>query len=135
MDLDGFREDPKTIAPVERKLLLISEAALRLEDDAERLCPGLPWRNLRGIGNWLRHRDDRGDVETGWKTVSAGLPPLRGTKPSRAPGQEGPVSRASYLFNGGSSASRPGGRCWSTAFIMKPALKYSPMIIMSCTVR
>ena len=41
----------------------------------------------------------------------------------------------SYLFNAGSSASRPGGTCWSTAFIMKPALKYSPMIIISCTVR
>ena len=41
-DLEAFREDPKTIAAVERKLLLISEAAVRLGDDAERLCPGLP---------------------------------------------------------------------------------------------
>jgi len=69
MDLDAFREDPKTVAAVERKLLLISEAAVRLGDDAEHLRPGLPWRNIRGIGNWLRHRYDRVDVETLWNTV------------------------------------------------------------------
>ena len=77
MDLETFREDPKTIAAVERKLLLISEAAVRLGDDAERLCPGLPWRNIRGLGNWLRHRYDRVDVETVWNTVIDDLPPLR----------------------------------------------------------
>jgi uncharacterized protein with HEPN domain len=64
MDLEAFREDPRTIAAVERKLLLISEAAVRLGDDAEQLCPGLPWRNIRGIGNWLRHQYDKVDVET-----------------------------------------------------------------------
>ncbi len=43
MDLDGFMEDPKTIAAVERKLLVISEAAIRLGKDAEvlaRACLG-----------------------------------------------------------------------------------------------
>jgi uncharacterized protein with HEPN domain len=77
MDLDTFREDPKTVAAVERKLLLISEAAVRLGEDAERLCPGLPWRNIRGIGNWLRHQYERVDVETVWNTVGDHLPPLK----------------------------------------------------------
>jgi uncharacterized protein with HEPN domain len=77
MDLDAFREDPKTVAAVERKLLLVSEAAIRLGDDADRLCPGLPWHNIRGIGNWLRHQYDRVDVETVWNTVVDHLPPLR----------------------------------------------------------
>jgi uncharacterized protein with HEPN domain len=77
MDLEAFLEDPKTVAAVERKLLLISEAAVRLGDDAERLCPGLPWHNIRGIGNWLRHRYGRVDVETVWNTVIDDLPPLR----------------------------------------------------------
>ena len=77
MDLEAFREDPKTVAAVERKLLLVSEAAIRLGEDAERLCPGLPWHNIRGIGNWLRHRYDRVDVETVWNTVIDDLPPLR----------------------------------------------------------
>jgi uncharacterized protein with HEPN domain len=77
MDLEAFREDPKTVAAVERKLLLVSEAAMRLGDDAERLCPGLPWHNIRGIGNWLRHQYDKVDVETVWNTVVDDLPPLR----------------------------------------------------------
>jgi len=34
MDFEQFRVDPKTIAAVERKLLVISEAAVRLRDDA-----------------------------------------------------------------------------------------------------
>ena len=64
MDWEAFRKDPKTIAAVERKLLLISEAAVRLGDQAPMLCPGLPWRDIRGMGNWLRHQYDRVDIET-----------------------------------------------------------------------
>jgi uncharacterized protein with HEPN domain len=55
---------------------VISEAAIRLGDQAEVLCPGLPWRNIRGIGNWLRHQYDRVDVEAIWQTVIDDLPPL-----------------------------------------------------------
>jgi len=77
MDLEAFREDLKTIAAVERKLQIISEAAIRLGDQAVVLCPGLPWHNIRGIGNWLRHQYDRVDIETVWNTVSGDLPPLK----------------------------------------------------------
>jgi uncharacterized protein with HEPN domain len=51
MDLDSFRWDQKTRAAVERKMLIISEAASRLRDEGEVLCPGVPWRDIRGIGN------------------------------------------------------------------------------------
>lgn len=77
MDEAGFRADAKTLAAVERKLQVISEAAIRLGDQAEILCPGLPWRNIRGIGNWLRHQYDRVDVEAIWRTVVDDLPPLQ----------------------------------------------------------
>jgi uncharacterized protein with HEPN domain len=76
-DVATFRADPKTVAAVERKLLVISEAAIRLGDQAEVLCPGLPWRNIRGIGNWLRHQYDRVDMDAIWRTVIDDLPPLR----------------------------------------------------------
>ena len=76
MDFETFRADPKTVAAVERKLLLISEAAVRLGDRADILCPGMPWRNIRGIGNWLRHQYDHVDVETIWRTVADELPAL-----------------------------------------------------------
>ena len=76
MDFESFREDAKTVAAVERKLLSISEAAVRLGERAPELCPESPWRNIRGIGNWLRHQYDRVDVETVWRTVVEDLPPL-----------------------------------------------------------
>jgi uncharacterized protein with HEPN domain len=76
MDFEFFREDAKTVAAVERKLLSISEAAARLGEQAPELCPELPWRNIRGIGNWLWHQYDRVDVETVWRTVVEDLPPL-----------------------------------------------------------
>lgn len=98
MNFEAFREDPKTAAAVERKLQIISEAAIRLGDGAERLCPGLPWRNIRGLGNWLRHQYDRIDLETVWRTVTVDLPPLR-----RA--VEGAVSRLRDSGTGGGSGS------------------------------
>ncbi len=77
MDLDVFREDLRTVAAVERKPQKITGADVRLGDDAEKLCPGLPWRNIRGIGNGLRHQYDKVDVETVWNTVQNDLPPLK----------------------------------------------------------
>jgi uncharacterized protein with HEPN domain len=77
MDLEAFRSDPKTVSAVERKILLISEAAVRLGDEAERLCPGQPWRDIRGVGNWLRHQYDRVDVEMVWHTIEDDLPSLK----------------------------------------------------------
>jgi uncharacterized protein with HEPN domain len=40
------------VAAVERKLMILSEAAIRLGEDAERYCPGQPWRDIRGTGGW-----------------------------------------------------------------------------------
>jgi uncharacterized protein with HEPN domain len=42
MDLEKYKDDPKTQAAVERKMLIISEAAIRLKDSAEAVCPGVP---------------------------------------------------------------------------------------------
>lgn len=77
MDLDAYREDAKTQAAVERMILVISEAAIRLRDNAEALCPGIPWREIRGMGNWLRHGYDRVVPEVIWDTVRIDLPPLK----------------------------------------------------------
>jgi uncharacterized protein with HEPN domain len=77
MNLQSFREDPKTVAAVERKLQIVSEAAIRLGGEAENRIPGVTWGNIRGIGNWLRHQYERIDLETIWKTVTDDLPPLK----------------------------------------------------------
>jgi uncharacterized protein with HEPN domain len=77
MDINAYRLDDKTQAAVERKMLNLSEAAIRLKGDAEALCPGVPWRDIRGIGNWLRHQYDRVEVEIVWNTIQDDLPPLK----------------------------------------------------------
>lgn len=76
MDLSSYKKDARTQAAVERKLLVISEAAIRLADNAEMLCPAIPWRDIRGLGNWLRHQYDRVDSTMVWNTVRDDLPPL-----------------------------------------------------------
>jgi uncharacterized protein with HEPN domain len=48
MTFEGFCAEEKTVAAVERKLSVISEAAVRLGDEGPRLCPDVPWRNVRG---------------------------------------------------------------------------------------
>ncbi len=77
IDAAAYANDERTQAAVERKLLIISEAAMRLKETAESLCPDVPWRDIRGIGNWLRHAYDRIDPETIWNTVQDDLPPLK----------------------------------------------------------
>jgi len=58
-------------------MLIISEAAIRLKDDAEVSCHGLPWHDIRGSGNWLRHQYDNVEAETIWNTLQVDLPPLK----------------------------------------------------------
>jgi uncharacterized protein with HEPN domain len=77
MDLEQFSEDPKTVSAVERKLQIISEAAIRLGATAESRCPDAPWRDIRGMGNWLRHQYDRIELPVIWRTVEADLPKLK----------------------------------------------------------
>jgi len=77
MDFEAYRQDEKTQAAVERKMLIISEAAVRLKGEAETLCPGVPWRDIRGSGNWLRHQYDSVDLQTLWNTIQDDLAPLR----------------------------------------------------------
>ena len=52
MDFEAFREDPRTAAAVERKLQIISEAAIRLGAAVEIRCPGLRVRSVLGHRAW-----------------------------------------------------------------------------------
>lgn len=77
MDFESFRSDPKTVAAVERKLLVVSEAAIRLGDQGPAVCPDQPWPKIRGTGNWLRHQYERINLDDIWRTVTDDLPPLK----------------------------------------------------------
>lgn len=77
MAFEQFREDPKTVAAVERKFLVIGEAAVRLGRDAPLIVADVPWRQIRDLGNLLRHAYDKVDLEIIWRTVTDDLPPLK----------------------------------------------------------
>ena len=77
MDLDAYKADLKTKSAVERQMQIITEAAVRLGDDAEVIAPGPDWKGFRGMGNLLRHAYHRIDDELVWNTVKDDLPVMR----------------------------------------------------------
>src|SRR5947209_8588298 len=77
MGQKAFLEDPKTRNATERCMERISEAARKLGEVAEELCPTVPWPNLRALGNFLRHDYDRVDPARVWLMVEDGLGPLK----------------------------------------------------------
>ena len=77
MDEAAYSNDQKTIDATERCLTRISEAAVKLGEPAETLAPGLPWSDIRGLGNHLRH-GYRGILRSAiWHIIVNDLKPLR----------------------------------------------------------
>ena len=74
---DDYQADALTRAAVERKMQIISEAAFRLGEDAETLCPGPDWSGARGMGNVLRHEYNRISDEIIWAAIKDKLPSMR----------------------------------------------------------
>jgi uncharacterized protein with HEPN domain len=60
VDFDGFAADRRVRQLVERNLEIISEASRRIPDDLKAAEADVPWREIAGIGNVLRH--DYGEV-------------------------------------------------------------------------
>jgi uncharacterized protein with HEPN domain len=75
MDRAAFDADSRTRDAVERCLARLSEAAVRLGPDADRLCPGLQWRDMRGLGKHLRHAYGQIDPDEIWNFVNRDLGP------------------------------------------------------------
>ena len=81
MDFVGFQSDAKTVAAVERKLLVSarprSASAITVQRSARiSLGPGYT-EQIRGTGNWIRHQYERINLEDIWRTVTDDLPPLK----------------------------------------------------------
>ena len=71
-----FCADQKTKSAVERQLQIITEAANRLGNDADILCPGPDWKAVMGMGIILRHAYHKVDEAIVWETVKGDLPAL-----------------------------------------------------------
>jgi uncharacterized protein with HEPN domain len=77
MSRADYENDERTRYAVERCLLIVAEAAAKLADEAEILVPGMPWPDIRGMGNQIRHGYDRLNAAIIWTTIDGDLTPLR----------------------------------------------------------
>jgi uncharacterized protein with HEPN domain len=55
IDFDQFAADRRVRQLVERNVEIISEASRRLPDGTKAAEPDVPWREIAGIGDILRH--------------------------------------------------------------------------------
>ena len=77
MDRERFAANEQAVLAVKYALLIISEAAIKLGNIATDLCPNIPWREIRGLGNRLRHDYDIIDIARLWLLLERDLPPLK----------------------------------------------------------
>jgi uncharacterized protein with HEPN domain len=73
----AFAANDQTIFAVKYALMVISEATAKLGDIASSLQPDIPWREIRGLGNRLRHDYDTVDLARIWLLIERDLPPLK----------------------------------------------------------
>ncbi len=76
-DFKAYRTDRILHDAVERNLERLSEAARYIPDELKAEHPEIPWAQVIGLGNVLRHAYEGVDDRTIWDTVVAGLPPLK----------------------------------------------------------
>jgi len=62
---------------IQRGLEIISEAARRIPPELLTARPEIPWAQIMGIGNVLRHEYHRVSDAVIWNVVEVHLPPLR----------------------------------------------------------
>jgi uncharacterized protein with HEPN domain len=58
---------------IERAIEIISEASRHIPDEDKQRHPNIPWRNIKVIGNLIRHEYDRVDAEIIWEIAEVHL--------------------------------------------------------------
>ena len=76
IDLSAYRADEKTKSAVERKLQVLTEAIIRLDDESPGEYPEIDHKGYRAMGNILRHSYHRVDDSIVWGTVQEDLPEI-----------------------------------------------------------
>ena len=77
MDLAALSADERALYAVNHALLILSEAAAKLGEQAQQLCPEIAWPDIRGLGNRLRHDYDSINPIRIWLIVEKELAPLK----------------------------------------------------------
>lgn len=77
LNAKSFAANDQVIFAVKYALVIISEATVKLGDAAPDLRPDIPWREIRGLGNRLRHEYDTVDLARIWLVAERNLPLLK----------------------------------------------------------
>jgi len=75
--LEDFSTDWLLRHGVQRGIEIISEAVRRIPPELQARQPNIPWAQIMGIGNVLRHEHHRISDTLIWNVVQEFLPPLR----------------------------------------------------------
>lgn len=73
---EEFRLDERTQSAVLHALLIIGEAASRVDDSTRTALPLIPWHEIRDMRNRIAHDYLSVDLDEVWRTVSSDLPKL-----------------------------------------------------------
>jgi uncharacterized protein with HEPN domain len=76
VDLATYRRRRAVRRAVEREVEIISEASRRIPEELKAMEPGIPWQDIAGIGNVLRHDYQIVADPVVWNVVTLHLPPL-----------------------------------------------------------
>ena len=76
-DLERFVADRRVRQLVERNLEITSEASRRIPDHLKAMEPDVPWREIAGIGNVLRHNYGEVRPEILWGVCTRRLAALK----------------------------------------------------------
>jgi uncharacterized protein with HEPN domain len=77
MDRESFKRNWVVYHAVQRGLEIISEASRRIPDEIAARHPTIPWRQVRDIGNVLRHAYHGLDDTVIWAVAHEDLPALK----------------------------------------------------------
>ncbi|MCH9019709.1 MAG: DUF86 domain-containing protein [Proteobacteria bacterium] len=76
-DFETYQSDRILHDAVERNLERLCEAARTIPEELKAEHPEIPWPQITGLGNVLRHAYNAIDDQTIWDTLATGLPPLK----------------------------------------------------------
>jgi uncharacterized protein with HEPN domain len=74
--VEAFSTDWAMKHAVQHALLIISEATRHIPDDLKNARPEVPWKDIHGLGNMLRHEYRRIDSDILWSIVTEDLDDL-----------------------------------------------------------
>ncbi|MHB8283938.1 MAG: HepT-like ribonuclease domain-containing protein [Caulobacteraceae bacterium] len=76
VDLEAFSQSWLIQRAVERGLEIVSEASRSIPDELKAKFPSVPWHQIAGIGNILRHEYHRVEPAIIWNITKVHLPVL-----------------------------------------------------------